>query len=350
MKDAAMSMDQHNPGSLPRDAAGAVQAAPRQRFRYSGEVPASPPARAAALALDDAATALGVPGMRWGPIWASLAVAGVLVAILYRSAFIDLFGRWANDAGWSHGFVVPLIAVFFIRLKWDTLRQLTPRGNFGGLLVLTIGVCAQVLFRATGQMDMSNLTILVVLFGMVLFVFGWDFLRILWLPIGYLAFAVPPPTELYVKITTPMQGLAADLGTILLPLFGIDGQKSGTVIYIAGLKNPLNVAEACAGMRMLVAFCALAVALGYSTHRPVWEKVTLAICALPIAIICNGFRVALTGVMSVRLGEQYGQGTPHEFLGLFMLIPAMLILLGIGWILDKMFVDAPDQAAAGGGA
>jgi len=343
MKDPAMSIE-HQQSDAPATG-GSPSSGSRPRFRYSESVQ-SPVAvaQAGTLALQPQVPAMAI---RWEGVWISLAVAGALMAVLYRAAFADLFGRWTNDAGWSHGFVVPLISIFFIRLKWDTLRRLTPRGSLWGVVVLLIGVCAQVLFRATGLMDMSNLTVLVVLFGTVLFVFGWEYLKMLWLPIGYLAFAIPPPTPLYVKITTPMQGLAADLGTLLLPLFGIDGQRSGTVIYIPELKQPLNVAEACAGMRMLIAFFALAVALGYSTHRPIWQKVLLAFCALPIAILCNGFRVALTGVMSVKLGEQYGQGTPHEFLGLLMLIPAMVLLMLIGWILDKMFIEGPEEAAGG---
>ena len=322
--------------------AGGTTAAPRPsaRFRYSEASTVALPVQAQ---LAGGAAALPRGEMNWPAIWVSLAIAAVLMAVFYQSAFLNLFTRWSNDAGWSHGFVVPLIALFFIRIKWDTLRELSPRGSFWGVAVLLAGVCAQTLFRATGLVDMSNLSILVVLFGVVLFVFGWEYMKILWLPIGFLIFAVPPPTALYVKVTTPMQNLAPDLAVLLLPMFGLDGHKSGTVIAIAGLKMPLNVAEACAGMRMLVAFCALAVALGYSTHRPIWQKVTLGFFALPIAIICNGFRVALTGVMSVKLGEQYGQGTPHEFLGLVMLIPAMLMLIGIGWALNRIFIEEPDE-------
>ena len=67
----------------------------------------------------------------------------------------------------------------------------------------------------------------------------------------------------------------------------------------------LNVEQACSGMRMLVAFFALAVALAYSTARPTWQKLTLAACALPIAVICNGFRVTMTGVLAVRVDEAW---------------------------------------------
>jgi exosortase len=181
-------------------------------------------------------------------------------------------------------------------------------------------------------------------------VLGWEHLKILWLPIGYLVFALPPPTALYVRLTMPMQKVAAELGVQLLPLFGGEGARHGTVIdVIFGTgQTQLDVAQACSGMRMLVAFFALAVALGYSTDRPVWQKVTLAACALPIAILCNGLRVTLTGVLAVKVSKDWATGDAHGFFGLAMLLPAMVIQLGVAWALDRIFVE--EEPEEGGGA
>jgi exosortase/archaeosortase family protein len=104
----------------------------------------------------------------------------------------------------------------------------------------------------------------------------------------------------------------------------------------------LNVEQACSGMRMLVAFFALAVALAYSTPRPIWQKLTLACCALPIAILCNGLRVTLTGVLAIYVHEDWAKGKAHEYFGLLMLGPALIMQLGVAWVLDRLFVDAPD--------
>ena len=208
-----------------------------------------------------------------------------------------------------------------------------------------MGVVGQILFRATGVLHMSTLSIVVVLLGTVLFVFGWEYLKILWLPLGYLVFAIPPPKPLYVAMTTPMQMIAAKTGVIILALFGTEAQQQGNLIDVFnGTPNPLrlNVEEACSGMKMLVAFFALAVALAYSTARPMWQKVFLAVCALPIAILCNGLRVALTGEMGVRLGQQWTEGKTHEYVGMLMLIPALFLQLAMAWVLDRLFIDVPD--------
>jgi exosortase len=317
--------------------------APR-RYRYSDGI-AHPSAVLTAPETGGPLPPLGTPDLNWNAIWIVLAVVGLLIVLLYPTDLQRLAARWASDAGWSHGIVVPLIAVFFVRLKWDTLCQLTPRESLWGVAVLLAGVMGQVLFRATGLAYMSDLSLMVVLLGVLLFVFGWEHLKILWLPVSYLGFAIPPPTPLYVKVTMPMQMLAAELGVQLLPVFGGEGVRSGTVLDVSfgGVHQMLNVEQACSGMRMLVAFFALAVALAYSTDRPTWQKVTLAACALPIAIICNGLRVTMTGYMAVKVNPDWAHGSAHEYFGLLMLGPALLMQLAVAWVLDRLFVEVPDE-------
>jgi exosortase len=285
----------------------------------------------------------------WHWVWLALMVVGVAICVLYYITLAHLSQRWIRDAGWSHGFVVPLISAFFIYTKWDVLKELTPHGSIIGLGVLLIAIIGQVLFRATGLEHMSLLSLPLVFFGLVLFVFGWDYLKILWLPIGYLIFALPPPQSLYVKLTTPMQMIAAELGVQLLPLFGGEGLRHGTVIDVAfgNQATRLEVAQACSGMRLLVAFFALAVALGYSSNRPMWQKVTLAFFALPIAILCNGLRVTMTGFLSVKVSPDWATGDAHGFFGLTMLLPALLLQLAVAWVLDRLFIETPDAPQGG---
>lgn len=294
--------------------------------------------------------------LNWQKIWMVLGIAGIAFFVLYLHTLDGLRSIWSNDASWSHGFVVPLISLFLIRNKWDILKQLPLKGSWVGLAVLLVGVAGQVLFSATGTGHMSNLSMMVVLYGLVLFVFGWDHLRILWLPISFLIFMIPPPNALYVAMTTPMQNIAAELGVRLCPLFGISAMRSGVIISVkdgGGEWIELTVAEACSGMRMLIAFFALAVALAYSTDRPMWQKLTLGLCALPVAIFCNALRVAITGATVVWGGKEWAHGSTHEYVGLAMLVPAMGMQLGLAWLLDRVYTDEPDDAAkteATGGA
>jgi exosortase len=313
-----------------------------RRYRYS-----SAPAAPATVQAGTAALTTGGDALEWNRLMAAGIAAAICFLVLYQSELLGLVGRWNSDPGWSHGFVVPIISGFFVWTKWETLRQLQPKGTWLGLGMMAFGVLGQVLFRATGTVQMSDLSIVVLLYGAVLFLFGWAYLKILWLPISFLLFSMPPPDSIYVALTTPMQKIAAELGIRLLPLFGAIGFREGTTIQVqeGSAWVHLDVAQACSGMRMLVAFFALAVALAYSTARPMWQKVFLAACALPIAIFCNALRVTLTGVLAATRGMEYAKGSTHETVGLLMLIPALFMQLALGWILDRIFIE--DHTGAG---
>ncbi len=309
-------------------------ATPRPRFNYSQ---AAGQQRAASL---DST-------WRQPRTWLFILLLAVPFFYLYRINLNDLVSVWYTNPSFSQGFVIPFISAFFIVQNWSQLKALPWKRSWAGLAVLVFGVGAQVLFLATGQIIFSHLTLLVVLLGLALFILGWEHMRYLWLPIAYLLFMINPPQSLYVKITGKLQILAAWLGVHILPFFNISATRSATQISVLnhGQWFPLDVAEACSGIRSLTAFLALAIALAYTTTRPMWQKIFLALCAIPVAILCNALRVALTGVFLVTLGPEWARGSTHESLGMLMLIPALFMQLGIAWVLDHIFVDASDDTA-----
>ncbi len=229
-----------------------TSAAPPRRFRYSNS-----PAQAAVAVASPSDSGIALP-LDWQRFWLVSAAALCAFVMLYPTDLTALFTRWSTDSGWSHGFVVPFISLFFIRIKWDTVRHMVPHGSWAGFWVLLLGVVGQIVFRSTGIGHMSELSILVVLFGAVLFIFGWEHLKILWLPIAFLAFSLPPPQQMYDQMTLPLRVVAAHLGVFFLPLFGGEGVVQGTTIDVSfggiHLAHALDVAEACSGMKMLVAF------------------------------------------------------------------------------------------------
>lgn len=279
--------------------------------------------------------------------WILSAAFALTFVILYSANIQGLVSLWYRDASWSHGFVVPLIAAFFVNQNWERLVAMKAKPSVVGGILMAYAAAAQILFSITGQTHMSNLTMLVMLLGAILLILGWDFLRSLWLPVCYLLFMINPPGSLYVKVTTPMQHWAATIGVALVKLFGVTAYQSGTTIFVETGRewSQLSVEEACSGIRMLLAFFALAVALAYTSSRPIWQKVFLSLCAAPVAIFCNALRVGLTGVLFVRVGPELARGSAHEWLGFAMLIPAMGMQMGIAWLLDHIFIEVPEESA-----
>ena len=105
------------------------------------------------------------------------------------------------------------------------------------------------------------------------------------------------------------------------------------------LEPALDVAEACSGMRLLMAFLALGVAMAYLHERPGWQRVVLLVSTAPIAVFCNVVRVTVTGFLYVLVGQQYAQGVYHDLLGLAMLPLAFGLYGLLAWFLASLFID-----------
>jgi exosortase len=115
---------------------------------------------------------------------------------------------------------------------------------------------------------------------------------------------------------------------------------------VNGEPNQLNVAEACSGMRMLVAFLALGVAIAYTGLSVTWQRVGLVLSGVPVAIGVNVLRVFTLGILSLW-DANFASGDFHSFVGLVWLVPALMLYLGIMWFLRNLFVDTPADGKKG---
>lgn len=272
-------------------------------------------------------------------------LAGILIAMNYRQ-FPRLFWTWVNDDNWSHGFLIPLFSLYLLYDRRDEVLRARARTCLWGLVALVVAALLETLAYADGNPWACQIGMLMVAFGLVFYLAGPEIMRLTWLPIFFLAFAFPIPDIYYTRIALPLQNLAAAASASLLQLFNVDivvRQSSLWVVSLTGIRYPpLQIVEACSGMRLLMAFVALGVAMAYLTDRPLWHRLILVAMAVPIAVMCNIFRVAITCTMYVIDTPQLGQKFMHDFTGMLMLIPAMAVLWGIGWLLRHLVVDVDD--------
>ena len=278
----------------------------------------------------------------WGG--AMLLVGGSLFAYVLglgavQDAFVALPGignlaPYASAVCWGLAALGPLV----LALDWG-LGTLV-----GGMLLAAYGIWP-------GQNDyVKDVGLIVTLFGVVLTLGGWGVMRVAWFPIAFLICAVPWPGLVYTKIAIPLQYVAANAAVFVLRVASVDAVVDGTRIVIdkAAGQRILNVAEACAGMRSLMTFITVGAAIAFlSKNRPTWQKLLIVASAVPIAIFCNTVRVCGQGLLDVYVSEAASEGFVHTFVGMVMLVPAFFLLLGVGWVLDQIFVDDPDDEDAG---
>jgi exosortase len=283
------------------------------------------------------------------PLHTYIKIIGVatLFYLLFSKEIESLVYKWRGDSSWSHGFIIPLFSLYFIHHRKDQILALQTRPNYLGLVFMLLWLFLYALNLAVPSLRVgyaSPLLMIWVLGSIVLFLGGFRLLKLTWLPIVFLIFAVPLPYGYYVRMTMPMQKMAAEAAAALLNLVGgVEATTLGTMIDVVykgqRIDPPINVAEACSGMRLLMAFVALGVAMAYLYQRPLWQKFVLLVSTVPIAIFCNIVRVVITGFICVFINQEYAQGVYHDLLGLAMLPLAFALYGLLDWFMSTLFIE-----------
>lgn len=284
-----------------------------------------------------------------------MAFATLFVSLHYN--FIKRMALASQDPNWQHILIVPLISAYFIFQNRERLvhtrREVAPTG----LILLFLGIFCYAGGIYPVQNDMfQGYSMIIGLFGLVWFLTGRQMLRYLWFPIVYLVFAVKVADQIWNQIAWTLQDLAATLSASAIRILGLaidmDVELDGnTIILWSGSQrlDPLNVAEACSGLRMLMAFVALGVAMAFLSSRPWWQRLVMVILAVPVAVVVNVGRVTVIGILYAKVDPRLASGDFHIFVGLLMLIPAAFLFLLLGWILDNIVIydrpaDTPNRA------
>ena len=254
-----------------------------------------------------------------------LVVAGI--AVLYREVVPALVEAWGTDDNYSHGYLIPFIAGY---LAWERRQRfLTAPGRpslfgfvviAGSVLVLAVGVLGVELF-------LTRVSLIGVLAGTVLFLFGWARLRVMAFPLAFLILAVPLPAIIFNQIAFPLQLIASQFGEGVIRAFEIPVLREGNVLVLANIT--LEVAQACSGIRSLISLLTLGIVFAYLADSRSWARAAIIASTVPVAVLANAMRVAGTGVAAHYYGKAAAEGFFHEFSGwlVFVVSFAMMLLL-----------------------
>lgn len=259
------------------------------------------------------------------------------MALAWLAVYYDVLWRladdWRVDENYSHGFLIPFVSVYAIWSRKEKLSALPvePQWMAGAALML---LAALMLFAGVlgAELYITRLSLLVSLIALTVYFGGWPWLKELAFPIGLLFFALPIPNIVFNQIAFPLQLIASDYATRAIKLFGIPALREGNVIELAQMK--LQVVEACSGIRSLVSLTALAFVYAYFFESKWWRRIVLVVAVIPIAVIANAARVAITGVLAHHYGIKSAEGFMHGFSGLAVFMVAVALLLALAQALN----------------
>ena len=142
---------------------------------------------------------------------------------------------------------------------------------------------------------------------------------------------IPIPEIVFNQITFPLQILASKIAAVLLPLAGVPVFREGNIIRLPTM--PLEVAEACSGIRSLLSLTTIAIIYGYFQETSNWRRMVLAVASIPIAILANSFRIFGTGLLVQYWSPEVAEGFFHSLSGMFIFLFSLALLVGFHRIL-----------------
>jgi exosortase len=238
---------------------------------------------------------------------------------------VGLARQWSTDENYSHGLLVLPLAGLFAFQRRDVLRQAEVRSSMAGVVVLAVSLVTFAAGVFGAELFLTRVSLIGVIWGTVLFVWGRRHARIVAFPLAFLLFMIPLPAIVLNQLTFPLQLLASRVGEALIRVAGIPVLRDGNLLHLPA--RTLEIAEACSGVRSLVSLIMMAVLLGYAGEQRRPGRIALALAAVPIAVITNGLRVAGTGVAAEWIGPAAAEGVFHTFSGWVVFIAACAALL-----------------------
>jgi exosortase len=287
----------------------------------------------------------------WYPwIWAGLVATLALwvffpILVLHPSTEIwALAEEWENDPNYSYGYLIAPLALFFIWERRELLTRLPARGSALGLAVIALALLVFLGGMMGGVYYLTRISVVILVPGIVAWLVGWQRVRAIAFPLLFLALMVPPPYFLWAYVAAPLQEFAAVAAEKALFALEVPVLRTGNVISLAN--TDLEVAEACSGLRSLLALVTTGIVFGYFFGKSALQRVLVVLSSVPIAILVNAARVAGTGWLAYHYGADVAQGYYHEFEGFGMFLLAFGLLSAVGLAVVSLVPDGRGRATA----
>ncbi len=249
----------------------------------------------------------------------------------YWPTLTGLFSAWNSNPDYSHGFLVPLIALGFLWARRDLRPSSSGTMAFGGILLLVGAGALRFLAGRFYLPELDSWSLPIWLGGVVWLFHGSASFRWVLPSLGFLWFATPLPATLETMLSTPLQHLAAQWGSWTLRLANYQAISEGTTILLQ--EQVLDIERACSGLRMFYGIFALAVASVIFARLRGWRAAATLLAAVPIALVANVARIVITGVLLESVSGEAARKFSHDFAGLMMLpLAVVLFSLLVLWL------------------
>ncbi len=251
-----------------------------------------------------------------------LILAGFI--FLYAHAIRTLISDWSVDPNFSHGFLIPPIALYMVWFNKDILLSIPPKPSNLGLGIILFGMVVHLAGHTGAELFLMRFSMIITLAGIVVYLAGWSFLKALAVPLVYLIMMIPIPSIIWNKIAFPLQLAAAQMAAELIQIIQIAVYREGNILHLAN--TSLEVVDACSGLRSLTSLIALTGVFAYLAPFSILKKWILFFSAIPIAVAVNVIRLTITAAMAFYISPDTAHGFLHDMSGLIIFGGALALV------------------------
>lgn len=260
----------------------------------------------------------------WRQALLALAVAIVGLCAVFWGTASQMVETWYVSATFNHGFMIVPICLWLVWDRREAVEKYMPQPDFRGLLVIAACMVAWTVANAAGVQSGMQFALVGMIQGAVFTVLGWRLVRAMLFPLAFLFFAVPFGDFL----VPPLQDLTAvmvveGLRLISIPVY-IDG------VFLSIPTGNFEVAEACSGVRFLIATIALGSLFANLSFRTSLRRSIIIFLSIVVPLVANGIRAFGIVYIAHITDHKVAVGVDHLIYGWIFFAFVTIVLLAIG--------------------
>ncbi len=252
---------------------------------------------------------------RWFPSW--------------RHEHYSLYDRIAEgESYYTHGPLVPIISLIIIIMLIRRTRIAVRPQRALGLAIVLASLLAH-LAATFARIDfISGFTMIGLVTGVIVALWGLVAIRRLWFPVALLAFMVPLPEFTIADMNYELKMFAAQWGVRLANVFGTIAVQDSNRVWLDGERS-LIVANVCNGLRTLISVIGFGALYAYVCRLNGLWRVLLFAMSVPVAVVANSIRIASLIIVADRVSVEAATGWYHDASGLMIFLIAFMLMFGI---------------------
>ena len=276
--------------------------------------------------------------------WIVVALGAAALTAAFGDLAARLFHLWMSKPDYSHGFVVPLVAIAYgywhRRVLWDGWQSRQPVWVVAvGGSVLGVGFAMRIVGILGRALPVEGASLVLIAWGAICLLSGLRAAVRMIPACLFLLLMLPLPGGVLNPGRGMLQTLATHISVFAIQTLGLPAISRGNVIVLP--QAEIGVAEACSGLRMIVAFTALVSAVTMFVDRRPIQRWILMLSIVPIAVLVNAWRVTVVSVATYyRPGSTE---TVHDWAGLLMMFLAVGMLWALLSFMDHLFVESKSE-------